>query len=473
MWANIDTQPLWAFRTVGGALMGVSVFAFWAIGNGSRIEYRGALNSLSEIQAKLAAVRKNMGLRLTAVNDGLQARTQQALIPQLDAIRDLLGNFATADAAKQLRDTISNQIRPIMIAISKEIPEPFEIKDMSRLKSLAPKMASRFTLKNKIEVTYSSLIEILGLAIWLAIFESPNGLLDILALFAIFFTVMSIFKLMVPKDLRFSRNSAILTTSIFALAASSANVIYLYYLNYSPPQFWMLTGFAYICGVMGTLLVMQLGEVRELRLQVENQIRADLQAVAKENALFAQKVWVFRKRWLLVLHGNVQSALTAALTRLQNTAKVDSVVVELVKQDLRRAELAVNSNLTDEVDLQKGLGEVTEVWSGICDVSVTISERAKRALSRNTDTGFCVNELVKEAVSNAVRHGEATKVEVEIDRLSDDLLHVVVTNDGAQPKSQNVEPGIGSEMLDEICLDWKLTSDEKSVVLKANLPIKL
>ena len=474
MWAGLESENLWMFRILGGFVMGVLGFAFWAIGNGSKIEYLASLRTLSETQNRLMVTRRLMGEHLSVVNDGLQARTRQTLIPQLESIRKLLGSFETTKAAvEELRSTITEQIRPMMASISKEIPEPFKLKNIASFKNVLPKLPDRFTLKDKLEVTYSSLIELLGLAIWMAIFNAPNGLFDLFAIFAIYFVMMSSFKFMLPKDRMFTRTGATGATIVFAVAAASANSIYLYYLNYPLPQYLMLVGFALACGIAGPLLLLQLGELHELRHKIEAQIRADLQAIAKENALFAQKVWVFRKRWLLVLHGNVQSALTAALTRLQNTANVDAVVVELVKQDLRRAENAVNSNLHEQIDLEAGLLEVQSVWSGICSIDIQISERASRALGRSLDTAFCVNEIVKEAVSNAVRHGDAKAVKVDIDRVADDLLHVRVQNNGIAAEIQTDSSGIGSEMLDEICLTWELVSDKSGVTLSADLPVKL
>jgi signal transduction histidine kinase len=133
----------------------------------------------------------------------------------------------------------------------------------------------------------------------------------------------------------------------------------------------------------------------------------------------------------------------------------------------------VNSNLKEEIDLDAGLSELRAVWAGICEIDIRISERAKRALGRSLDTSFCVNELVKEAVSNAVRHGDASKANVVIDRVTDDLLQITVTNDGRPVESRSLSSGIGSEMLDEICLSWDLTSDRSGVSLVAELPVKL
>ena len=83
-----------------------------------------------------------------------------------------------------------------------------------------------------------------------------------------------------------------------------------------------------------------------------------------------------------------------------------------------------------------------------------------------------MNEIAKEAISNAVRHGEATEATVFIDRTEDDILRVEITNNGNPPETDRSK-GIGSEMLDEVCISWNLHFNKKQVRLSAELPVKL
>ena len=83
-----------------------------------------------------------------------------------------------------------------------------------------------------------------------------------------------------------------------------------------------------------------------------------------------------------------------------------------------------------------------------------------------------MNEIAKEAISNAVRHGDATEATVLIDREQDDVLRIEITNNGSPPDPKRGS-GIGSEMLDEVCISWRLYSDKELVRLSAELPVKL
>jgi hypothetical protein len=475
LWADLDNSNLWAFRFAGGFFMGLSVYTTWAFSNGARIEYLASLGKLAATQIRLASAREQMPEHLSTINERLQERTKQALIPQLAAIKELLGaNANTLEAVDRLRYTITEQIRPMMIEIASEQPKPFKSTDIRKFRRISAALPGRFSLHDKLMVTWSSIIELVGVSMWLIVLGSPNGILDSLICFAIYFTVLNMYKLLLPKQKQFNKSTAILLTTLMAIVAASAVVFYIYYfLSYSQLEFWMLAGFAIISGIIGPVLLLQLTVRTEKRNEIENQIKDDLDSIAKENALFAQKLWVFRRRWLLILHGNVQSALTAALTRLQNAKQVDGVLIELVKQDLDRAEKAVDSSLHDSINLMNEVTELQHLWAGICEVKVSISERAKRALVRSDDTSFCVNEILKEAVSNAVRHGDATEAKVSIDRIDDDLLRIEVSNNGTPPRKGENTQGIGSELMDEICLNWSLEGNRNQVLLVAELPVKL
>jgi hypothetical protein len=472
-WAGLESTNLWLFRAIGGSVMGLAVFILWAFANGSKTDYLISLQRLAATQSNLASTRTQMPEHLAAINDNLQERTKQALLPQLSAIKQLLGtNYA--EALDKLRYAIAEQIRPMMLEIEKGQPKPFKVTNIRQLRKVKASLPNQFLLHDKLMVTWSSLLEMLGASLWLILLGSKHGLLDIPIMFTIYFTALSLCKFLLPNEKQFSKVVGILLTLIFALFASSMNLLYIYFfLDYSSLQTLMMMGFFLVGGVVGPILLLQVNVRSARRAEVESQITDDLLAIAKENSLFAQRLWVFRKRWLLVLHGSVQSSLTAALTRLQKAEQVDGVVLELVKQDLRRAEAAVDANLNDEIDLPSGLSELQEVWRGICEISIEISERAKRALARSHDSSFCVNEIVKEAVSNAVRHGDATSASVSIDRVTDDLLNVTVINNGSAPRVKEQQQGIGSDMLDEICLSWSLDVVKKKVRLVAELPVKL
>jgi two-component sensor histidine kinase len=341
---------------------------------------------------------------------------------------------------------------------------------MTKLDYTLPK---KYRLHESISIIPSALSQSIGYGFWLTLFFGSDGFLLALATMFIYGLTLFLLKHLIPKELEFTRTAATLLTIAIGAISSSGTVFFLGTLDVGQIEFLAISGISVFSGIMAPVIITHTNARAERQKEIEQSISNELIAIAKQNALFAQRVWLFRKRWLLLLHGTVQSALTAAVTRLQGQTEIDEFTVQMVKQDLLRAEQAINGDVQKQLVFSSTVEEIVELWKGICSISIQISERAKRALDRNADTSFCVNEIIKEAISNAVRHGAASHANISIDRLQDDLLEITVTNDGTTPKVADLSQGIGSEMLNEICLSWSLEGKSPKVRLSASLPLAL
>lgn len=472
-WANLDMSQLWLFRFVGGAALGVCIFVVWSTSQGATSEYKAAFRSLATLQKRLATTREEMPEIIQEINEKLQLRTKASVIPQLESISIAIGESRSADSAiQQLRSTLENEIRPSLSEIGKDAPAPFEERNISDLVNIPATLPNRFLVFPAISILGSTLLQSMGYGFWLTLLHGLQGLLNALIAMLVYGFTFFALKQFIPRKTEFAKSTATLIIVIAALFSSLTTVWYLQSLELSEVTLWVLVGITIFTGTMAPVILAHTRVRIAKQKDIEHQISSELMAIAKENALFSQRIWVFRRRWLLVLHGTVQSALTAAVARLQTAKEVDGFVVEMVKQDIRRAQHALNSEGTPKLDFESSFAELENLWRGICNVSLEISERAKRALVRNSDSSFCVNEIAKEAISNAVRHGSATRVIVKIDRIEDDMLEIEITNDGIAPKT-NDEPGLGTNFLDEICLKWSLGGKSRKVTLKAQLPVRV
>jgi len=193
------------------------------------------------------------------------------------------------------------------------------------------------------------------------------------------------------------------------------------------------------------------------------------QELQKEIALFEQKLALEKRAWSRVIHGEVQSALSAALARLQINENLEPYQLEMVKQDLNRAKQNLINPPKQNSTFNQAFAEIVLTWKSICQIQADISARAQRAIDQNEDTRTVTNEIIKEAVSNAVRHGQAKNVKVKLDRIQDDILNIEIQNDGF--KTVNPTPGLGSQMLDELTLSWSLENKNNQTTLTARVPI--
>ena len=281
---------------------------------------------------------------------------------------------------------------------------------------------------------------------------------------------LTLVKLLIPRHLRVSRGAAATILILLAAVAGLPAVLAGWY-HTNDPILMLLISSLILSSVFLVLGFAWPASLDEDRIEARNRLERVNQDLKHELSLFDQQLWLARRHWQFIVHGTVQSALTAALTRLQSS-DCDETTLELVTQDFNRAERALMNPPEHVIDLPESLAELQSVWRGIVNIKINITERATKALIGNNSACVCVNEIVKEAVSNAVRHGQAKTINVEIDREGQQALHIKVSNDGL-PIKQRPKAGVGSRLIKEITTSWSLGSSKASglTVLAASLPL--
>jgi len=187
-------------------------------------------------------------------------------------------------------------------------------------------------------------------------------------------------------------------------------------------------------------------------LRVNAEIRHELD-------LLDQSVWVAQRKWSYIIHGTVQGALTVAASRLEMANKLDDKLKEAVRADIERAKSVLASPPNFARPLDELMKEIAQTWEGVCDFEYQISPSAISALASSQTSTICLVEITKELISNAKRHGEATKfwLNAHLDQNGD--LAVIAGNNG-NSKSSTENSGLGMEMISQLTRSWKFTGPD-------------
>lgn len=179
-----------------------------------------------------------------------------------------------------------------------------------------------------------------------------------------------------------------------------------------------------------------------------------------------QELWTFRNRLANQLHGPIRSALISTALRLgQKELEVEQELNAAVgKLEYLTEQLDDDGGMTDPLHL---LFETRELWRGVCGVELAISEEDLELLRSDEMTSSFVGEIVSESVSNAVVHGGASEVRVDLS-LEQSSVKLTVADNGSLASEQ--KQGLGSKMLSEAALNWSLSAGELGTVLVATLP---
>jgi signal transduction histidine kinase len=175
-----------------------------------------------------------------------------------------------------------------------------------------------------------------------------------------------------------------------------------------------------------------------------------------------QESWAAAHVLARELHGGVQSELTAAALRLETWAhQPDSQAMDEVLGQVMAAVQRVNRLATEEfqpppIDPEQAMSGVIAVWSGLAEVSLDVDGDARAQLAGDVASSETAIEIVRECVGNAVSHGRASTVSVGVHLSSPARVEITVVDDG-RGLIEQAPRGLGSRMLDQVCLDWSRT----------------
>jgi signal transduction histidine kinase len=172
------------------------------------------------------------------------------------------------------------------------------------------------------------------------------------------------------------------------------------------------------------------------------------------NASLRQELWLNRRRTAAVLHGPVQAALYAAAMKLAQDSAPTPKLIEEVSVDIEQALDKLNnpSNLEGE-QISDVLEQIVEVWSDAAKITISLPADLEKDISGKPLASEALIEVSREFINNAIKHGRAKNITLNLRRLDGYRFAVEVVDDGigVPPGDQ---PGFGSKLLSELSLDW-------------------
>lgn len=468
---GIDDSGSWLFRFVGGATIGVSILLIYSNLRGAKIERLLIANELLAKEQALRGFRENITDIFAKEQQELTDRTTAEILPRLIQLQEKvqLGQTGTT-LTKEFERVLTDEVRPLSAALAKEaatlkltIPTSANIKPS--------KLHVRINLSQSIRPFSTGLLVFFAWWMLAQIVIPAATFMDVVIATVIFQLVLLGIKLLVIKIKKATVNQALAFAAIPGTVASIPS----YYLFYQIPHevsqqnllpTFLVTG-AWACLSFSLAYILDRG-----RAEAEYRLTELVNQFTKENKLFEQKLWVAQHVWYTLLHGSVQSALTAAAIRTASKAELSEKDQEAILQDLNRAISALKNPAIADVDLEKSRQELQQTWAGICEIDVEVQAEASKVLEAQPDARLVTNEVLKEAISNAVKHAQASEAAINLSLNPDGDISITVISNGQEPKA-NSGSGIGTKIFESVCLSYRLSRDEKSAqtIFQAVVPV--
>lgn len=197
-----------------------------------------------------------------------------------------------------------------------------------------------------------------------------------------------------------------------------------------------------------------------------DRLRGVITLIQWQTANLQQREWVQRQRIARFVHSELQSRLRAFALRMDFAGRLPRAEeIEELRADCERSLLS-ESRQTTLSDFAADLGEL---WSGVAEIELQSAPEVLDALNADPYCTAALIEVIREAVSNAVRHGGANKILIELEFQPGSMLGVRVTDNGSGLSSGL--PGMGMRTIGELSSNYSLESTESGAQLRASLPL--
>lgn len=436
-------------------------------------EHRFAIFELNRASEKLDEKRQIRIAAATGVEEELQEKASQALIVELDKLSKL--SESVLDSAEmsrlklQIQSLIRNQVRPLSRELRSRVEvlqskEP--VKAVVARFSQIPRMTCIPTLDTSLVASYFISIPNIFLTV-LSKTSLINSLL-ILAISISYPIIGRFLQIFLPRK-RVSPFQGLFLAGVLSL------------ISYLPTGF-MISMFTQESPLLGITVVSAGGVLvftaifgsswfllqRERAERVE-EVEQLNRKTKHEMDLLDQAMWVAQRKWSYLIHGSVQAALTVAAARLEMSSRPDERLRVAVRSDIERAKRTLLEPPELRAEVKGLLDEVAATWRGVCEFDYQISPSVVEALSRSSTATTCFVEIIKELISNANRHGSATKFWLNAYLNKDGDLDIVAGNNG-KPMGGAVSSGLGLQMISVLTKRWIFERD-KATGFFAVLPL--
>ena len=424
------------------------------------------VRSLDNLQSSQQDVYERLNKRKRALINGIRAQLSSELdtVAGIDADRD----------AEKLKSLIEDVVRPLtqrLNAADSIVTSALTTFPSTRFR-VGP-LVSRTVKENPFYPVFFLLWTFLPSLATGAGYLGFDSLPYVLMVNALFFITIGIAKMLwrlVPRSTYISLRILLISLIPLPLALISNWFIQLVSEASEPDK--TLTYYVYFFTVIWAiaLVVASRNMLRKTNESLQTATTNLTRQLVHENA----EARLFERRVALFLHGPVQDAIAASLKRVQahpQGTQLSEDDISAIRRPIDTALSHLDDSDTDTTDAYRGITDLAELWKGVVEIQLDLNPEALTLLSESPAVSSIVIELVREALSNAIRHGDAQNISIALDgnQHSQDL-QITVRNDG-KPISSEAVQGIGTSLFDSMSLSWSRKNVDKQVVVTAVVPL--
>lgn len=184
-------------------------------------------------------------------------------------------------------------------------------------------------------------------------------------------------------------------------------------------------------------------------------------SLSREKVLNKKKSYL-NNQWANFLHNKIQSKLLV-LGLSNNLVTFELELSEITEVVEKQSFILKSSHIIKSYSISESLEIIDKLWSNSIMLKIDLADGL---LQHNFDFATLVDleEVLRELIANAVRHGGANQVHIEIGYKENGRINIKSTNNGSPYKPKKI--GLGTQFLNELSPNnWRIENKDDQVIV--------
>jgi signal transduction histidine kinase len=466
-----DSADLLGYRLMGSVTnVGMSILVTAVVVHRVRT-YRESRRALVAERIRLVEVRDHARSRLQAMAQQTVDEVRAAIVAALD-----LGKSRPAEAtAEHIRTTIDEIVRPMSHRLEQEqfAWEPAE------LDSQAETLNWRGVLKNALSAEHLYPREI-GFAITAVALsttlrhQTPLEALYVLscALVGTWCCLLLVRRFVASRRSTWAKRTSMVAGAVLAGIVTGFSTLPVKLDTERP---FSLVVQAPLFTVLFTVLFALAGSATRQASRATSRLADTAAELSWEVARLSEEYRHARLSLARALHGKVQAGMMSSLMRLRQAMNDGDADLDAMTEHTRRelASLVASigeSGSEEAVSLDAVIADIQDTWEGVAACRLAVDSQTSALVASDPIAMTALTELLPELAFNAIRHGHATVINLELG-LHDDRTIVLVCSDNGSRPADSGRVGLGTKLLDQCALRWHRRTEQTGTITEVFLPV--
>ena len=377
-------------------------------------------------------------------------------------------------AIESIRHLIEDLVRPMSHSIAQQIPK-FDIEDIQTkedrlsvkqvLQSITPEVGINIKILSMVMA-----LQILPFGIVYGTLTILKIVLAILLTFPFALKIAQIVLIRFSHTLNLGSRIFLLVTILGLAPLPTCGIIYYIIQKTSDPYYFFKAGPSFT--ILAAGLITMASAILSASNNVKREIRETNDELAWNIARINLIVWNLQGVVARNLHGTVQSNLHASIFELNEMMKNNSDSKEsvlIVQTKIIRSMKDAFSDDRKYIPLEDIFNQIRDSWRDVCTVQFNHNLKSMSILERDQPAKNTLIEIIRESISNAVRHAKSDYVDVHIESFNNTIT-INVKNNGKSFQTHSTKSQ-GFNFLNSVAVSYQILTEEDKTLLKVKIPV--